>query len=76
MAESCLGEALSRDEYRLDTIQALVLLSLRQTGNGHKQSAFMYAGRACVGVLSMGLNLKSSAKLSHASRVKNTLGGG
>ena len=55
-----------QDEGKVETIQALVLLSLRQTGNGHKQSAFMYAGRACVGALSIGLGLKPSGAISQS----------
>ncbi|WRT64920.1 uncharacterized protein IL334_001860 [Kwoniella shivajii] len=47
----------SRNECRIDLIQCLLLLSLRQTGCGDKQSASMYAGRACCMALNMGLNL-------------------
>ncbi|WWC59411.1 uncharacterized protein I303_101966 [Kwoniella dejecticola CBS 10117] len=55
MAEQSLHE--SRNECRIDLIQCLLLLSLRQTGCGDKQSASMYAGRACCMALNMGLNL-------------------
>ncbi|WWC67790.1 uncharacterized protein I206_101703 [Kwoniella pini CBS 10737] len=55
MAEQSLHE--SRNECRIDLIQSLLLLSLRQTGCGDKQSASMYAGRACCMALNMGLNL-------------------
>lgn len=68
MAERSLREALEREEIRIDLIQALVIMSLRQTGNGHKESAFMYGGRACLGVLSLGLNLKATGKISQVSQ--------
>lgn len=55
MAERALHHC--RMENRIDIIQALVLLSLRQTGCGDKNLAFTYAGRACCMALSMGLNL-------------------
>ncbi|KAL1411965.1 hypothetical protein Q8F55_002958 [Vanrija albida] len=49
--------ALPANESRLDLIQALLLLSLRQTGCGDKRSAFAYAGRASCMCLNLGLNL-------------------
>ncbi|WVQ99788.1 hypothetical protein IAU59_006930 [Kwoniella sp. CBS 9459] len=55
MAEQSVYEC--RNECRIDLIQSLVLLSLRQTGCGDKQSASTYAGRACCMALNMGLNL-------------------
>ncbi|KAK8870076.1 hypothetical protein IAR55_000646 [Kwoniella newhampshirensis] len=55
MAEQAVHE--SRNECRIDLIQSLILLSLRQTGCGDKQSAAMLAGRACSMALIMGLNL-------------------
>ena len=54
MAESALHQ---RRDNGIDIIQAVVLLSLRQTGCGDKGSAFIYAGRACAMVLNSGLNL-------------------
>jgi len=58
MAEETLHEC--RNECRIDIVQSLILLSLRQTGCGDKQSASTYAGRACCMVLNMGLNLSPS----------------
>nr|XP_019043789.1 hypothetical protein I302_07059 [Kwoniella bestiolae CBS 10118]OCF22719.1 hypothetical protein I302_07059 [Kwoniella bestiolae CBS 10118] len=55
MAEKSLREC--HNDHRIDLIQSLLLLSLRQTGCGDKQSASMYAGRACSMALNMGLNL-------------------
>ncbi|WVQ68308.1 uncharacterized protein L199_006515 [Kwoniella botswanensis] len=55
MAETSLREC--HNDHRTDLIQSLLLLSLRQTGCGDKQSASMYAGRACSMALNMGLNL-------------------
>ncbi|WVR04518.1 hypothetical protein IAU60_001522 [Kwoniella sp. DSM 27419] len=55
MAEKSVHEC--RNDCRIDIIQALILLSLRQTGCGDKRSASMYAGRACCMALNMGLNL-------------------
>ncbi|WWC93542.1 hypothetical protein V866_000377 [Kwoniella sp. B9012] len=55
MAETSLREC--HNDHRIDLIQSLLLLSLRQTGCGDKQSASMYAGRACSMALNMGLNL-------------------
>jgi hypothetical protein len=55
MAESALHRC--RMECRVDIIQSLILLSLRQTGCGDKHSAFTYAGRACCMALNLGLNL-------------------
>lgn len=55
MAERALHHC--RMENRIDIIQSLILLSLRQTGCGDKNLAFTYAGRACCMALSMGLNL-------------------
>ncbi|CAK9784722.1 unnamed protein product [Cutaneotrichosporon oleaginosum] len=46
-----------RMESRIDLIQSLILLSLRQTGCGDKHMAFSYAGRACCMALNLGLNL-------------------
>lgn len=54
-AESSLHHC--RMESRIDIVQALILLSLRQTGCGDKRSAFSYAGRACCMALNLGLNL-------------------
>ncbi|KAL7418775.1 hypothetical protein Q5752_006458 [Cryptotrichosporon argae] len=60
MAESSLHHC--RQENRVDLIQALILLSLRQTGCGDKNSAFAYAGRACCMALNLGLNLAPTHK--------------
>ncbi|BEI86712.1 hypothetical protein CcaverHIS002_0700580 [Cutaneotrichosporon cavernicola] len=46
-----------RMDARIDLIQSLILLSLRQTGCGDKHMAFSYAGRACCMALNLGLNL-------------------
>ncbi|KAL1413750.1 hypothetical protein Q8F55_001532 [Vanrija albida] len=54
-AESSLHHC--RMDNRIDIVQALVLLSLRQTGCGDKRMAFSYAGRACCMALNLGLNL-------------------
>nr|ODN86946.1 hypothetical protein L203_03719 [Cryptococcus depauperatus CBS 7841] len=52
-------QALQRrgQEPRLDVIQSFILLSLRQTGCGDKKSAVMYANRASIMVLALGLHL-------------------
>ena len=50
-----------RTDCRIDIIQSLCLLSLRQTGCGDKRAAFTYAGRACCMALNMGLNLRPTA---------------
>lgn len=55
MAESALHHC--RNESRIDIIQALIILSLRQTGVGDKRSAFTYAGRAATMALNLGLHL-------------------
>jgi len=55
MAESALHR--SRAENRIDVVQALILLSLTQTGCGDKGAAFIYASRAVGMSLNMGLNL-------------------
>lgn len=55
MAESALHHC--RNESRIDIIQALMILSLRQTGVGDKRSAFTYAGRAATMALNLGLHL-------------------
>jgi hypothetical protein len=55
MAESALHR--SRAENRIDVVQALILLSLTQTGCGDKGAAFIYASRAVGMILNMGLNL-------------------
>ena len=44
-------------ENRIDVVQALILLSLTQTGCGDKGAAFIYASRAVGMILNMGLNL-------------------
>ncbi|ORY21002.1 fungal-specific transcription factor domain-domain-containing protein [Naematelia encephala] len=53
----------------LDIIQSLILLSLRQTGCGDKRSAALYAGRACIMALTMGLNLALSFQAGETTRV-------
>lgn len=55
MAESALHRL--RAENRIDVVQALILLSLTQTGCGDKGAAFIYASRAVGMSLNMGLNL-------------------
>lgn len=55
MAERSLHHC--RMESRLDIVQSMILMSLRQTGCGDKGSAFLYAGRACTMALNLGLNL-------------------
>lgn len=55
MAESALHHC--RTESRIDILQALMVLSLRQTGCGDKRSAFSYAGRASIMALNLGLHL-------------------
>lgn len=60
-----------RMESRIDLIQSLILLSLRQTGCGDKHMAFSYAGRACCMALNLGLNLapaNSESPVSCAGR--------
>jgi hypothetical protein len=59
-----------RSESRIDVIQSLVLLSLRQTGCGDKLSAAVYCGRACSMVYALGLHLaptgsKQSSTVRH-----------
>ncbi|RSH91638.1 hypothetical protein EHS25_009007 [Saitozyma podzolica] len=66
MAESSLHHC--RMESRVDIVQAMILMSLRQTGNGDKGSAFLYAGRACTMVLNLGLNLAPSVAPDSASQ--------
>lgn len=58
-----------RMEARIDLIQSLILLSLRQTGCGDKHMAFSYAGRACCMALNLGLNLAPANSESPVSRV-------
>lgn len=41
---------------QVETVQSILLLSLRQTGCGDKQSAFGFAAQACTLALSLGLN--------------------
>jgi len=41
---------------QIETVQSILLLSLRQTGCGDKQSAFGFAAQACTLALSLGLN--------------------
>lgn len=65
MAESALPQ--SRMENRVDIVQAMILLSLRQTGCGDKGAAFIYASRACGMVLNMGLNLSRKGDMSTVS---------
>ncbi|KAK4688185.1 hypothetical protein P7C73_g1927, partial [Tremellales sp. Uapishka_1] len=67
MAERSLHHR--RMETKVDIIQSLILLSLRQTGCGDKQSAAVYAGRACSMVLIMGLHLSSK---HHATIAEET----
>jgi hypothetical protein len=67
MAESSLHHC--RMESRVDIVQAMILMSLRQTGNGDKGSAFLYAGRACTMVLNLGLNLAPSVAPDSAVRL-------
>lgn len=55
MAESILRR--SGHDNRIDVVQALILLSLTQTGCGDKGAAFIYASRAVGMILNMGLNL-------------------
>lgn len=57
-----------RMESRIDLIQSLILLSLRQTGCGDKHMAFSYAGRACCMALNLGLNLAAAHTESPVSR--------
>ncbi|WWD15628.1 hypothetical protein CI109_100050 [Kwoniella shandongensis] len=61
MAEQAVHEA--RSECRIDLIQSLILLSLRQTGCGDKQSAALLAGQASSMALIMGLNLAPATNL-------------
>ncbi|BEI91542.1 uncharacterized protein CcaverHIS019_0403620 [Cutaneotrichosporon cavernicola] len=58
MAESALHH--DRTESRIDILQALMVLSLRQTGCGNKRSAFAYGGRASIMALNLGLHLAPS----------------
>jgi len=41
---------------QIETVQSILLLSLRQTGCGDKHSAFGFAAQACTLALSLGLN--------------------
>lgn len=43
-------------EPSIQLVQSILLLSLRQTGCGDKQSAFCFAAQACTLALSLGLN--------------------
>lgn len=43
-------------ESRIELVQALVLLSLRQTGNGMKSSAWIFSGQACAMAIDLGLH--------------------
>jgi hypothetical protein len=61
MAESELHR--SGTENRIDVVQALILLSLTQTGCGDKGAAFIYASRAVGMILNMGLNLAKKGEL-------------
>ena len=75
MAESALHR--SRAENRIDVVQALILLSLTQTGCGDKGAAFIYASRAVGMILNMGLNLAgkydvSSVRSHHFRRVQDS----
>lgn len=54
-------------ESRIELIQALVLLSLRQTGNGMKSSAWNLSGQACTMAIDLGLH--------NAGRVGQRAGG-
>jgi hypothetical protein len=45
-----------RAQPQIETVQSILLLSLRQTGCGDKQSAFGFAAQACTLALSLGLN--------------------
>jgi hypothetical protein len=43
-------------ESRIELVQALVLLSLRQTGCGMKSSAWLHCGQACAMAIDLGLH--------------------
>lgn len=62
MAETALHHC--RNESRIDILQALMVLSLRQTGCGDKRSAFAYAGRASCMALNLGLHAAPTTALS------------
>jgi hypothetical protein len=61
MAETALHHC--RNESRIDIIQALMVLSLRQTGCGDKRSAFAYAGRSSCMALNLGLHTAPTAPM-------------
>lgn len=69
MAESEIRR--SWGQTRVDLVQAILLLSLRQTGRGDKQSAFWYAGQACTMALSLGLN-RASTTIGDADPVSSS----
>lgn len=60
-ADGLFAQALSEiqrfaGESRIELVQALVLLSLRQTGNGMKSSAWNLCGQACTMAIDLGLH--------------------
>ena len=65
MAESILHR--SGGGPRIDVVQALILLSLTQTGCGDKGAAFICASRAVGMILNMGLNLARVSDISTVS---------
>lgn len=59
MAEVAIQHAQSRPSIEL--AQAMLLMSIRQTGNGHKASAYSFASRATAVVLTLGLDSSPAA---------------
>ncbi|WVQ81730.1 hypothetical protein IAT38_003855 [Cryptococcus sp. DSM 104549] len=65
MAERALLQ--KRMENRVDMVQSFILMSLRQTGCGDKKSAAMYANRASIMVLTLGLNLDPGTNVTKST---------
>lgn len=53
LADIAIQQVQSRPTIEL--AQAMLLMSFRQTGNGHKESAYSYASRATAVILALGL---------------------
>ncbi|ODO09362.1 hypothetical protein I350_02962 [Cryptococcus amylolentus CBS 6273] len=69
MAEHALLQR--RNEIKVDIIQSFILMSLRQTGCGDKQSAALYANRASVMATTMGLHLDQGSSLQNTPDYEN-----
>jgi hypothetical protein len=58
-------------ESRIELVQALVLLSLRQTGNGMKSSAWMLSGQASAMAIDLGLHNAGRVGQGQAQKADN-----